>query len=160
MFKWFFISSVLLFTLSCKTVEKKDANNLVGTESSDIFSKDIDTDSRGSDSGGIEGLKTVYFDYDKSILSEETKATLMGNLDWINSHTEVQAIDLEGHCDQTGSEAYNIGLGLRRAEAVRNFLVEQGVSGNKLSVISYGEERPLSEIDHDKNRRVNFVPQY
>ena len=160
MFKWFFISSLLLVALSCKTVQKKDANNLVGTESSDIFSKDIDTDSRGSDSGGIEGLRTVYFDYDKSFLTEETRAVLMSNLDWINSHTEVQALDLEGHCDQTGSEAYNIGLGLRRAEAVKNFLVEQGVSADKFSVISYGEERPLSEIDHDKNRRVNFVPQY
>ena len=160
MFKWFFISSILFFTLSCKTVQKKDANNLVGTESSDIFSKDIDTDSRGSDSGAIEGLKTVYFPYDKSTLTEEAQATLMSSLDWIKSHTEVQAIDLEGHCDQTGSEAYNIGLGLRRAEAVKNFLVEQGVSTNKLSVISYGEERPFSEIDNDKNRRVNFVPQY
>ena len=160
MFKWLFISSILLITVSCQTVQKKDKNNLVGAESSDIFSKDIDTDSRGSDSGTIEGLRTVYFDYDKSILSAETRSVLMNNLDWIKSHSEVQAIDLEGHCDQAGSEAYNIGLGLRRAEAVKNFLVEQGVSADKFAVISYGEERPISEIDYDKNRRVNFVPQY
>ena len=160
MFKWFFISSILLFTLSCKTVQKQDKNNLVGAESSDIFSKDIDTDSRGSDSGTIEGLGTVYFAHDTSTLSEESRAVLVSNVDWINSHTEVQAIDLEGHCDQTGSEAYNIGLGLRRAEAVKNFLMEQGVSADKFAVISYGEERLFSEIDNDKNRRVNFVPQY
>ena len=69
----------------------------------------------GSDSGTIEGLRTVYFDYDKSTLSEETRSVLINNVDWINSHAEVLAIDLEGHCDQTGSEAYNIGLGLKKS---------------------------------------------
>ena len=159
MLKWFIAVFILLSAISCKTLQK-DKNNLSGEGSADILSKDIDSDSRGSDSGAIDGLRTVYFGYDQSTLSEQTRSVLMSNLDWIRSHSEVQQVELEGHCDAMGSEAYNVGLGLRRAEAVKNFLIEQGLSAGRLSVISYGEERPFSEVEPAKNRRVNFVPQY
>ena len=152
---------VYLITISCTTLsEKEDKNKLVGAEASDISSQDIDSDNKGSDSGTIDGLSTVYFPYDSSTLSEEARNTLMENLSWIQSHSEVTSLELEGHCDTMGSEAYNIGLGRRRAESVKNFLIEQGIESSRLSVLSYGEERPLSEIDHSKNRRVNFVPMY
>ncbi|MDE0119145.1 MAG: OmpA family protein [Bdellovibrionales bacterium] len=148
-----------LIVISCTTL-KEDKNQLTGAEASDISSQDIDSDNKGSDSGTIDGLSTVYFAYDSSTLSEETRQTLMENLSWIQSHSEVSSLELEGHCDTMGSEAYNVGLGRRRAEAVKSFLVEQGIDSSRLSVISYGEERPLSEVDHSKNRRVNFVPMY
>jgi len=141
-------------------VKKEDKNQMVGEGVEDISSQDIDSDNKGSDSGNIEGLNTVYFDYDSSTLSEQTKETLMENLNWIKNHPKVASLELEGHCDTMGSEAYNIGLGRRRASAVQSFLIEQGIAASRLSITSYGEERPLSEIDHAKNRRVNFVPIY
>ncbi len=156
-----FIVAVCFFyfiLLSCATVEK-DKNNLVGKEASDISSQDIDADSKGSDSD-TDGLSTVYFEYDSSILSEEAKDTLRQNINWLQNNATVTSVELQGHCDSLGSEAYNIGLGRRRAEAVKNFLMEEGISASRLSVISYGEERPFSETDHSKNRRVNFVPMY
>ena len=149
----------LLFT-SCESLREGDSNNLVGTGAEDISSQDIDSDNIGSDSGTIDGLSTVYFAYDSDILSEETKQVLMQNLEWIRNHSEVRQVQLEGHCDSMGSEAYNIGLGRRRAESVRRFLNAQGVSTDQLPVISYGEERLLSQTDHSRNRRVSFVPLY
>ena len=148
-----------LALLSCATV-KKDKNNMVGNEADDISSQDIDSDNKGSDGGSIDGLNTVYFEYDSSVLSEEAKDTLRENISWIKNNSSVTSLELEGHCDTMGSEAYNVGLGRRRASAVQNFLIENGISASRLSVISYGEERPFSETDHSKNRRVNFVPIY
>ncbi len=133
---------------------------MVGSEADDISSQDIDSDNKGSDGGSIDGLNTVYFEYDSSVLSEEAKNTLRENISWIQSNNSVTSLELEGHCDTMGSEAYNVGLGRRRASAVQNFLIENGISAGRLSVISYGEERPFSETDHSKNRRVNFVPIY
>ena len=154
----------LCFTLfSCSSLDKEaevDPNNMIGGEVSDISTQDINLDNKGSDSGTIEGLSTVYFAYDSSFLSEEAKAALQENLSWIQSHTEVKNLELEGHCDAMGSESYNIGLGRRRAESVKNFLIAQGIEASRLSIISYGEERPLSETEYSKNRRVNFVPIY
>ncbi len=159
--KALFILFMCFTMIACTTLPgKEDKNKLVGAGSDDISSQDIDSDNKGSDSGSIEGLSTVYFTYDSSVLSKENKESLMENLNWIQNHSEVTSVELEGHCDTLGSEAYNIGLGRRRAESVKNFLMEQGISESRLSIISYGEERPFSNIDHAKNRRVNFVPMY
>ena len=149
-----------MFT-ACVTKEKKaiDLNQLVGAGAQDISSQDIDMDNKGSDSGSIEGLSTVYFEYDSSVLSEEMKDTLRSNLYWLRNQEKVTRVELEGHCDTMGSESYNIGLGRRRAQTVKNFLVSEGLD-KQISIISYGEERPLSEVEHSKNRRVNFVPLY
>ncbi len=159
--KVLFILFMCFTMIACTTLSgREDKNKLVGEGSDDISSQDIDSDNKGSDSGSIEGLSTVYFSYDSSVLSKESKESLMENLNWIQNHSEVTSVELEGHCDTLGSEAYNIGLGRRRAESVKNFLMEQGISESRLSIISYGEERPFSNIDHAKNRRVNFVPMY
>lgn len=150
-----------VLVVSCATVKKgADKNKLVGDGASDISSQDIDSDNRGSDSGSIDGLNTVYFEYDSSFLSETTKEALMENIRWLKNNSAVSSLELEGHCDTMGSEAYNVGLGRRRATTVKNFLIEQGIEESRLSIISYGEERPLSDLDHGKNRRVNFVPMY
>ena len=124
------------------------------------FPGDIDDTSLGSDSGSLQGLSSVYFDLDSSFLKENVKNTLKANKEWLDENTNVQKIILEGHCDPLGSESYNIGLGERRAQAVFNHLLSLGVSPDKMSLVSYGEEKPISEIDNSLNRRVNFVPQY
>ena len=150
-----------LFTISCSTLFSKfKKSDIEGPMASDIVNQDVDKDHQGSDGGDIQGLSTVFFDYDSSTLTEDTKDQLRANAEWIKSRGKISRVELEGHCDSMGSEAYNIGLGLRRSQGVRAFLIEQGIGEEKLSIISYGEERPLSVSDHSRNRRVNFVPIY
>ena len=148
----------MFFTVSCAMFSKK--SDIEGPMADDIVNKDIDSDSRGSDSGQFEGLETVYFAYDSSVLSNSAKQTLRSNMSWFKKSKRISRIELEGHCDSMGSEAYNIGLGLRRAQAVKTFLISLAMSDDQFSIVSYGEERPLSSSDNSRNRRVNFVPIY
>ena len=164
-FKFSLLSIAAAGLVSCAYLQKitgaKEETQISGPGSEDIISQDIDSDNKGSDSGAIEGLRTVYFALDSSVLTEEAKDILQANADWLNSNSQVARLELEGHCDPLGSEAYNIGLGRRRADSVKSHLINVlGVSGEKISLISYGEEKPISEIDNSLNRRVNFVPIY
>ena len=104
-------------------------------------------------------LKTVYFTFDSSSLSAETRKALEGNIRWMRSHPRAR-IQIEGNCDERGTSAYNLGLGLSRANQVRDYLVTQGIAPHRLTVMSYGEEMPL-RYGHDEshwkfNRRVDF----
>jgi peptidoglycan-associated lipoprotein len=118
-------------------------------------------DPQGSDSGKIDGLGSINFEYDKSALTEKAKKQLATNAGWIKAHDKTN-LQVEGHCDGRGSIEYNLALGERRAKAVKNYLVSMGVAAARLSVISYGKEKPLdsseSEAAYAKNRRANFVP--
>lgn len=115
----------------------------------------------GSDSGTIEGLVTVNFEYDKSSLSADSKKKLQSNAEWIKNNPKVK-VQIEGHCDARGSIEYNVALGERRANSVRSYLASLGVSNERMSVISYGKEKPLDPADNEKawakNRRANFLP--
>lgn len=112
--------------------------------------------------GGAEGgpLEDVHFGYDSSDLSEEAMSTLRRNQDYLQDHKSAR-VEVEGHCDDRGTIEYNLALGAKRARAARDYLVALGVSGDRLTTISYGEELPLC-YDHNescwqKNRRVHFV---
>ncbi len=115
----------------------------------------------GSDTGGFEGLYTVNFEYDRASLTDESRALLASNVDWIKVNTS-KIVQLEGHCDERGSTEYNLALGDRRARSVKEYLTSLGIDPRRLIVISYGKEKLLSvgdsESDHFKNRRVNFLP--
>jgi peptidoglycan-associated lipoprotein len=105
-------------------------------------------------------LNTVYFDYDKSNLRPDQLRTLESNLAWIRQNPGSR-IRLEGHCDERGTEEYNLALGDNRADAVRNWLTAQGVGPGNVGGISKGELEPV-ELGHDesawaKNRRVEFL---
>lgn len=163
-FRSLFLVVFILGFPACTSFQKiKDKfqgrNQIVGEGSEDI--ENISGGSRkDSDSGAISGLNTVFFSLDSSLLSDTAKATLDANIEWLNSHPEVVRMELEGHCDPLGSEAYNIGLGQRRAQSVKFYLKARNIPEEKLEVISYGEEKPLSYTDNARNRRVNFVPIY
>ncbi|MCY4512962.1 MAG: OmpA family protein [Bdellovibrionales bacterium] len=101
-------------------------------------------------------LKTVFFDVDSSELSQTTQKALDQNIRWMRNYPNVRVV-LEGHCDPQGSEAYNIKLGQSRAEEVKQYLVEQGISEERLGLVSYGESNLLSYEDDAKNRRVSFL---
>ncbi|MCS6837527.1 MAG: peptidoglycan-associated lipoprotein Pal [Bdellovibrionaceae bacterium] len=158
----FLVTIHLVGLMGCAS-KKKEESTVPPTTASEvpISNEPIAFDSLGSDSGKIPGLNTVYFDFDKATLTSDTVAKLKENAQWMKNNPRVN-IQIEGHCDSRGSIEYNLGLGERRAKAVRDFLVKQGVSKDRLSIVSYGKERPIamgdSEEAHAKNRRANFVP--
>ncbi len=105
-------------------------------------------------------LGTVYFDFDKSTLSQEARSVLADNARQLQDYPE-KYIRVEGHCDERGTVEYNLALGERRAIAVRNYLVSFGISSGRITIISYGKERPI-DLRHipgawDSNRRAEFV---
>ena len=101
----------------------------------------------------------VYFDYDESTLSEDTRQKLARNADLIKSSQFL--VTIEGHADARGTNEYNLALGERRANAVRNYLSSLGVSGDRLRTLSYGEERGVctedSESCYSQNRRAHMI---
>jgi peptidoglycan-associated lipoprotein len=106
-------------------------------------------------------LRTVYFDLDSDGIRGDQKATLKNNADAIARHTEWRTITVEGHCDERGSEEYNLALGDRRATAAKSYLQNLGVSPSKLVTVSLGESQP-AVAGHDesawaKNRRAEFL---
>lgn len=106
------------------------------------------------------GLNDVFFGYDSWTISEEGRQSLMQDAQWIKANAGA-LVKIEGHCDERGTLAYNLVLGEKRAKAVRNYLVELGVSANRLSVVSYGKERPFcnehNETCYQLNRRGHVV---
>lgn len=109
-------------------------------------------------------VKDAYFGYDSAEIREDARATLQRNSDGfkeIFGKFPASSVVVEGHCDERGSAEYNLGLGERRANAAREFLVQLGVSGEKLKSVTYGKERPVcTEATEDcwqKNRRAHFA---
>ncbi len=107
-----------------------------------------------------EILKDIHFDFDKYNIKDEDKPTLRRVADWMLQNPNVRLI-IEGHCDERGTNEYNLGLGDRRATSTKDYLVSLGVPESRLQTVSYGEERPLcTEHNEDcwaKNRRAHFV---
>lgn len=107
-------------------------------------------------------LKDAFFDYDKSALREDQKAALTEDVAWLKGNAGAKVL-IEGHCDERGTAEYNLGLGERRAKAVKDYLIAAGVAADRISIISYGKERPFV-LGHDEsawkwNRRGHFVLQ-
>lgn len=104
-------------------------------------------------------FQPVLFDYDRSDVRKDMETQLISLSEWLSSHPAV-LLRVEGHCDERGSNEYNLALGERRALSIRKFLSDQGVSAARISTISYGEERPANST-HDEfawaqNRRGEF----
>lgn len=150
----------LTLAVGCSSKKKSEDDGLNG-EGADIVEQPLSFDPMGSDSGTIAGLSTVYFEYDSATLTESAKQSLSANAQWLASNANA-SMSIEGHTDTRGSNEYNLTLGERRAQQVKNYLEQMGVSPARLSVISYGEEKLMSmgdnNSDHAKNRRANFVP--
>ena len=104
----------------------------------------------------------VYFEYDSATLTSEAMALLKEKAQWLQDNPTARAL-IEGHCDERGSNEYNLALGDRRAGSVKTFLVNLGISPSRLSTVSYGEERPVdpgkTEAAYARNRRAHFVIQ-
>jgi peptidoglycan-associated lipoprotein len=107
-----------------------------------------------------ENLRDVYFDFDKYDIRPPDAKTLDTNATWLKSNPN-HLVLIEGHCDERGTNEYNLALGERRAKSTMNYLVSQGVQASRITIISYGEERPVctqkSEECWAKNRRAHFL---
>ena len=104
--------------------------------------------------------RTIYFDFDKNDIKDEFRDVIKAHADFLSSNPSAN-VSIEGHADERGTREYNIGLGDRRANAVRQLLVLQGASSGQVDTISYGEERPAA-LGHDEsswsqNRRAEIV---
>ncbi len=106
-----------------------------------------------------DNLKDVFFDFDKYDIRPSDAKLLDTNAAWLKTNNNLVLI--EGHCDERGTNEYNLALGERRAKATMNYLVGQGVQANRITIISYGKERPTctehSEACWAKNRRAHFL---
>lgn len=107
-----------------------------------------------------QNIKDAYFDFDKSDIRTDAQQSLTADGEFLKAHTAVH-FTVEGHCDERGSEEYNLGLGDRRATSAKNFLVNLGVSTDRVKTISYGKSKPVcadrNEDCWQKNRRAHLV---
>lgn len=105
-------------------------------------------------------LKEVYFDFDRYDIRPDARETLKANAQWLKTNPSAW-VEVEGHCDERGTNEYNLALGAKRAQAAKDYLVSVGVSAGRLSTISYGEEVPVCKEQNEdcwqKNRRARFV---
>jgi peptidoglycan-associated lipoprotein len=133
--------------------------NTSTSSGSDVSGSDLSADQRA-----IEALKQtgmiVYFDYDRAEIKPEYVQVVAAHAKFLNGNA-ARKVRLEGHSDERGSREYNIGLGERRAQAVRRALMLQGVTDPQITTVSYGEERPSvagsDETAYSRNRRVELV---
>jgi len=102
----------------------------------------------------------AHFDFDKYNIRPDAEVVLKAKAGYLNTHPNV-TVEIQGHCDERGTEAYNMALGDRRAKSAQNFLESLGIAGSRMSTVSYGEDRPLcNEKNEDcwqQNRRAQFV---
>lgn len=125
---------------------------------------DVGTSGVGAEAAELEAAKragtVVYFDYDRAEIKPEFVPIVTAHAKFLNG-APTRRVRLEGHSDERGSREYNIGLGERRAQAVRRALMLQGVTEAQITTVSYGEERPAmqggDEAAYSKNRRVELV---
>ena len=157
-FSWSFISLALV-ALVFSACSKKE--QIKPEENSAPVAANADENQMGdSDSGKAFGLQTVHFGYDSFGLGEETKRQLKANAQILKDKPGLK-VQIEGHCDERGGIQYNIALGEKRANAARKYLADAGIQSDRLTIISFGKERPLDSAQNEtafaKNRRANFA---
>jgi peptidoglycan-associated lipoprotein len=108
----------------------------------------------------VPELRDIHFEFDKYDVRAEDTKVLDANAAWLKTNSNMLIL-VEGHCDERGTNEYNLALGERRAKAALNYLVAQGVQASRITIISYGEERPACAEKNDacwaKNRRAHFL---
>ncbi|MEJ2009327.1 MAG: peptidoglycan-associated lipoprotein Pal [Acidobacteriota bacterium] len=107
-----------------------------------------------------QNIKDAFFDYNKSNIRPDASLALTTDANFLKAHPSIN-FTIEGHCDERGSEEYNLGLGDRRANSAKSFLVNLGISPSRITTISYGKDRPFctehNEVCWQKNRRAHLV---
>ena len=151
-----FTSALLVFFLAACSTTPKDTADSSGSgsssSSSDVSSSEEGTitetspESASITPGSQEDLivnvgDRVFFNYDSSDLDSDAQELLQDQVAWLKQYSDVSVI-VEGHCDERGTREYNLALGEKRAQSVKNYLISLGISSDRISTISYGKERP------------------
>ncbi len=164
-----FMSFLLAFFIAaCATTPKDTADTSGSGSSSSSSSVSSDDDSDSADSAGAEIVPgsqedlivnvgdRVFFGYDSSELDADAQELLQDQVAWLKQYSDV-SVTIEGHCDERGTREYNLALGEKRAQAVKNYLISLGIIESRVSTISYGKERPAVVGSNDgawsQNRR-------
>ena len=149
---------VVIFLSSCSSMNITEENvysdNVKTVKASSSMPENINLDSMA-----IFANATVYFEFDKSSLTSKSIQTLKSAVDALNENTSIK-VTLSGHADERGTREYNLALGQRRAESVSDYFVLNGINKSRITVKSFGEEKPLAygqdESSYAKNRRVEI----
>lgn len=164
-------SFFMFFPAGCTstTASKSEVSSLSSSQSA-AKEKTVQTARQSSPSSSLEAyregkepdsgpLKDIYFDYDRDELRADAREKLKANATWLKSNPSAR-VEIEGHCDERGTNEYNLALGAKRAQAAKDYLVTLGISAQRLSTISYGKELPVcregAETCWQKNRRDRF----
>ena len=161
--KWMFLALLfvipgMLFSVSCqkKVVDATPAP--VAEEKEEVVVKKEETVVYRAPSVVMQ--EDIYFDFDKSTLTPAAQDNLLRKAEWLRGNSDA-TVTIEGHCDERGTNEYNLALGDRRAESAKSFLIDLGIDPSRLTTISYGEERPVDPRNAEeawaKNRRDHFV---
>ena len=166
MLKKFFITTILIMFVSACATKPKDSADTSGSGATASDNNTVEgTISETAGSGIVSGSQEdlivnvgdrVFFGYDSSDLDSDALELLQDQVGWLKQHGNV-TVTVEGHCDERGTREYNLALGEKRAQAVKNYLVGLGIDPDRVSTISYGKERPAVVGSNDgawaQNRR-------
>ena len=150
---------IIGISVGCGGKDKK-VNTPSSSTGADVSSSDSSFDTPTSDNSSNTANaaslgEAIYFEYDSNDLTTEAKSTLEQNAEWLQEKSD-RVLTIEGHTDEAGTPAYNLGLGEGRAAAAREYLLRLGIEPNRVKIITYGEERPAAS-DDSLNRRSMFV---
>lgn len=154
----FFMIAIVLLG-GCKKKRSKNDGTYYGVEDTPLASFPLDSfyEPTGTDS---LVLRDIHFDYDSYAIKVSEMEILSGIIGWLRDHPGTHLL-VEGHCDERGSNEYNLALGEQRALAVRQYIIDQGIQSQRIQTISYGEERPIdpgsNEAAWSQNRRAHFL---
>ncbi len=168
--------AALLLVAACETTPEESAESMSSGDSAETMDSEMmeekaetmdeamDEMAKPEETGPVPGSDEdfyslgdrVFFDFDKFNLKTPARRVLQRQADWLNTYVNV-SITVEGHCDERGTREYNLALGERRANSVKNYLISLGVGPDRISTISYGKERPdalgSNEVAWSQNRR-------
>ncbi|SFV51381.1 Outer membrane lipoprotein omp16 precursor [hydrothermal vent metagenome] len=159
---WIITIFTSLFLIGCsKTVPDFNAGsnvNGVDSISGDTVSIDESNYSNEKYNSSGKGFHSIYFDFGAYTIASKMEEAMYANIQSAsNAHTKIK---IEGNCDEFGTDEYNYALGLKRAKAVRDMMLSQGISSNKMIMVSFGESSPVcteaSDSCYDRNRRVDI----
>lgn len=148
----------IFFLVSCSSMNVTEETIYSGDVKT-VQASSVDNENISYDSKAMLANATVYFDFDKTNLTSKSLQTLKSVANALNDNPDLDVV-LAGHADERGTREYNLALGQRRAEAVSDYLVLNGIKKDRITVKSFGEERPISlgqdEESYSKNRRVEI----
>lgn len=165
--KKFLVLILLVFAVGCAKKHVKTSGELgagEGMEEEVVTEKISPEDMPEADMSEVEGtlfkFKDALFDFDRYNIRPDARDVLDDVSVWLNNHKYTNIL-IEGHCDERGTNEYNLALGEKRAKAARDYLISRGIGHKRINVITYGEEQPVcishNETCWQKNRRAHFI---